>query len=230
MDKKTYIMFKTWSPMFLQMDDAELGKLMKDIFRYQDGEEVKSNSPIFALIKQAFDENSKKYEEQCRAKKRNAIKGVLKRSTPDARAVYIDGLALGDIRALMDMTADSPQIQTELAQRLKSVKGSNCQQVLPTADNCQHYEYDNESENDNDNENEYENDSGEKHPYGNQQNIYLTDNQYFGLVREYGTTIVKEAIDNVGYSKRIGRIQERNDYIAVSGHLRKENALCRAKG
>lgn len=216
--------------MFLQMDDAELGKLMKDIFRYQDGEEVKSNSPIFALIKQAFDENSKKYEEQCRAKKRNAIKGVLKRSTPDARAVYIDGLALGDIRALMDMTADSPQIQTELAQRLKSVKGSNCQQVLPTADNCQHYEYDNESENDNDNENEYENDSGEKHPYGNQQNIYLTDNQYFGLVREYGTTIVKEAIDNVGYSKRIGRIQERNDYIAVSGHLRKENALCRAKG
>ena len=61
MDKKTYIMFKTWSPMFLQMDDAELGKLMKDICRYQDGEEVKSNSPIFALIKQAFDENSKKY-------------------------------------------------------------------------------------------------------------------------------------------------------------------------
>lgn len=220
MDKKTYIMFKTWSPMFLQMDDAELGKLMKDICRYQDGEEVKSNSPIFALIKQAFDENSKKYEEQCRAKKRNAIKGVLKRSTPDARAVYIDSLDLDDIRALMDMTADSPQIQTELAQRLKTAKGSNCRQVPPTANNCQHYEYDNE----------YENDSGEKHPYGNQQNIYLTDNQYFGLVREYGTTVVKEAIDNVGYSKRIGRIQERNDYIAVSGHLRKENALCRAKG
>ena len=228
MDKKTYIMFKTWSPMFLQMDDAELGKLMKDICRYQDGEEVKSNSPIFALIKQAFDETSKKYEEQCRAKKRNAIKGVLKRSTPDARAVYIDSLDYDDIRALLDMTADSPQIQTELAQRLRMAKGSNCQQVPPTADNCQHYEYDNESENDNDNE--YENDSGEKHPYGNQQNIFLTDNQYFSLVRKYGAMVVKEAIDNVGYSKKIGRISEQNDYTAIYNYLRKENASRRAKG
>jgi len=36
--KKSYVMFRAWTPMFLKMDDAELGKLMKDICRYHEGE------------------------------------------------------------------------------------------------------------------------------------------------------------------------------------------------
>lgn len=228
--KNTYVMYRSWSPMFLQMDDAELGRLMKDVCRYQDGEDIKPSSPIFALLKQAFEENSRKYEESCNNKRRNAMKGVLKRSTPDAREIYILEMDTEDARALLDMTSDMPEIQKEIANRLRqdSAKGSTCYQMPTSVSKCQHYDNDNEYENETVNENEYGNGNGEKHPHGNQQNIYLTDTEYFSLVREYGTLTVKEAIDNVGYAKKINRFTDiKTDYQRINGFLAKEKASCR---
>ena len=142
--KKSYVMFRAWTPMFLKMDDAELGKLMKDICRYHEGEDVESDSPIFELLKQAFNESNQKYNEACEVKRKSAIKGVLKRSTPEARKVYIADMDIEDVRSLMDMTSDSPDIQKELAKRMiqhKSAYATKCRQVQADGSISQHYEY-----------------------------------------------------------------------------------------
>lgn len=227
--KNTYVMYKTWNQMFLQMDDADLGRLIKDVCRYQDGEDVKSSNPIFALLKQAFEENSRKYEESCNNKRRNAMKGVLKRSTQDAREIYIAEMNEEDARALLDMTADVPEIQKEIANRLRQepANASTCYQMPTSASKCQHYDNEYDNDNENDNEYEYDNGNGEaKHPHGNQQNIFLTDSEYFELVRKYGTANVKEAIDSAGQAKRI-KGDRQTDYARVSGMLTTEKASCR---
>lgn len=231
--KKSYVMFKAWTPMFLKMDDAELGKLMKDICRYQDGEDVESDSPIFELLKQAFNESNQKYNEVCETKRKSAIKGVLKRSTPEARKVYIADMDIEDVRSLMDMTADSPDIQNELANRMiqhKSAYATKCKHMSADGGISQHYEYEYENDNDNDyeNENGFEKDARENlHPYGERQNVYLTDNQYFSLARKYGNDRVIMATNTVGYTKHANCVTStENDYRSVLECLKKQNASC----
>ena len=209
--KKSYVMFRAWTPMFLKMDDAELGKLMKDICRYHEGEDVESDSPIFELLKQAFNESNQKYNEACEAKRKSAIKGVLKRSTPEARKVYIADMDIEDVRSLMDIT--------------------KCRQVQADGSISQHYEYEYENEYDNDNENEYgfEKDARENlHPYGERQNVYLTDKQYFSLAMKYGNDNVMAATDTVGYTKQANGIRDsEGDYRKVLECLKKDYASCR---
>lgn len=232
--KKSYVMFRAWTPMFLKMDDAELGKLMKDICRYHEGEDVESDSPIFELLKQAFNESNQKYNEACEAKRKSAIKGVLKRSTPEARKVYIADMDIEDVRSLMDMTSDSPDIQKELAKRMiqhKSAYATKCRQVQADGSISQHYEYEYENEYDNDNENEYgfEKDARENlHPYGERQNVYLTDKQYFSLAMKYGNDNVMAATNTVGYTKQAnGSRDNEEDYRKVLECLKKDYASCR---
>lgn len=233
--KKSYVMFKAWTPMFLKMGDAELGKLMKDICRYQDGEKVESDSPVFELLKQAFNESDQKYNDACETKRKSAIKGVLKRSTPEARKVYIADMDIDDVRDLMGMTADTPDIQKQLANRLlqhKSAYATKCQHMSADASISQHYDNDNEYENENDydygNEDEFEKDARENlHPYGERQNIYLTDGQYFGLAMKYGNDCVIMATNTAGYTKQAkGITGNREDYRLVLDCLKKQNASC----
>ena len=233
--KKSYVMFKAWTPMFLKMGDAELGKLMKDICRYQDGEDVESESPVFELLKQAFNESDQKYNDACETKRKSAIKGVLKRSTPEARKVYIADMDINDVRDLMGMTADTPDIQKELANRLiqhKSAYATRCKDMPTDASISQHYdneyEYKNENVNDFGNGNGFEKDARENlHPYGERQNIYLTDGQYFGLARKYGNDCVIMATNTAGYTKQTRSITgNTEDYRLVLECLKMQNASC----
>lgn len=77
MNKKSFNLYKSWSPMVIHMDPTQAGQLFQAIFIYQVyGEEPKQDSeiyPFFALMKAKFDEDDEAYLEKCEKNKRTAI-------------------------------------------------------------------------------------------------------------------------------------------------------------
>lgn len=79
-DKKSFLLSKTWKPMIDAMTRDDKADLLQAIYDYAcDGEvffEDKTSAvyPIFALIKEALDEDDRKYEETCEKNRRNRTK------------------------------------------------------------------------------------------------------------------------------------------------------------
>ena len=127
----------------------------------------------------------------------------------------------------------SPDIQKELAKRMiqhKSAYATRCKDMPTDASISQHYdnEYEYKNENVNDFGNGFEKDARENlHPYGERQNIYLTDVQYFGLARKYGNDCVIMATNTAGYTKQTRSITgNTEDYRLVLECLKMQNASC----
>ena len=67
-DKKGYVLYKNWNPIFLSLPDSKAGQLIKAIAAYQDGEQTEplkdqSLNGVFEMMKRAFDMDAAKYAE-----------------------------------------------------------------------------------------------------------------------------------------------------------------------
>ena len=67
-DKKGYVLYKNWNPIFLSLPDSKAGQLIKAIAAYQDGEQMEplkdqSLNGVFEMMKRAFDMDAAKYAE-----------------------------------------------------------------------------------------------------------------------------------------------------------------------
>ncbi len=75
--KKSYVMYKSWSKMFLQLEPEKAGKLIQAICAYQDGEEYVIGDPVleavFSMFKETFDADRVAYEEKCEKNRTNAL-------------------------------------------------------------------------------------------------------------------------------------------------------------
>ena len=65
-EQKSFIIYKTWSKLFLGLDDDEAGKLIKAICAHQEGQQVdledKLIRAIFNMIQEKMDEDKEKYQ------------------------------------------------------------------------------------------------------------------------------------------------------------------------
>ena len=77
MNKKSFNLYKSWSPMIMNMDPTQAGKLFQAVYRYQeDGSEPEPTSaiyPFFCLMKAKFEEDDEAYKEKCEKNKSVAI-------------------------------------------------------------------------------------------------------------------------------------------------------------
>lgn len=88
-DKKSFLMYKSWGPIFAELSPEEAGNLVKMIFADQTGEDCDVDaSPIlkaiFAMMKQTFDENDDRYEEIVKARSEAGKRGGRPRKEPEA--------------------------------------------------------------------------------------------------------------------------------------------------
>lgn len=77
MTKKSFCLFCDCKEVFNQLPDEQAGQLIKAIFDYETGEEVKLNGLLnvaFIPIRQALDRNRAAYIERCEKNKANAEK------------------------------------------------------------------------------------------------------------------------------------------------------------
>lgn len=74
--KKTYVMYKAWSKMFLQLEPEKAGLLIQAICAYQDGQDFDIGDPVleavFAMFAETFDKDTASYEERCEKNRTNA--------------------------------------------------------------------------------------------------------------------------------------------------------------
>lgn len=84
MNKKSFNLYKSWSPLVLNMDPEQAGLLFKAVYQYQeDGTEPETTSsiyPIFCLMKAKFEEDDETYQKTCEKNKRIADEREVTRS------------------------------------------------------------------------------------------------------------------------------------------------------
>ena len=58
-DKKSYVMYKSWTPMILAFSDEQAGILFKAIGKFQAGQQANIDDPllsgVFEMFKASFD-------------------------------------------------------------------------------------------------------------------------------------------------------------------------------
>lgn len=84
MGKQSFVMYKSWAPLFLELDQSEAGELIQAIMRCQSGENVtvsKTIKPIFAMIKTEMDKDAAKYQETCESRAESGKKGGLAKAS-----------------------------------------------------------------------------------------------------------------------------------------------------
>lgn len=79
-DKKSFLMYKSWAPIFAELNEADAGALIKMIFSYQteEGYEPEGSSilkAIFSMMRMQLDENDERYEEIVKVRSEAGKKG-----------------------------------------------------------------------------------------------------------------------------------------------------------
>ena len=68
-DKKSFVFYKSWIPLFDGMTDEQAGALFKSLCNYQQGQDSRPADPllgaIYDMITRQFAEDTAKYEETC---------------------------------------------------------------------------------------------------------------------------------------------------------------------
>ena len=214
-DKQGFMVYRTWSPIVKSISDEAAGKLFKACMRHQDGEDVVIDDPVlngvFQMMTRAFDIDAKKYAERCEKNAENGKKGGRppKSKEPDQEPIE-------DTK-----NRTEPKITERFfAEPKKADK-----------------EKENEKDNDNENENDNENGEGvvegmeegkgipgegeKPHPFGDYQNILLTDSEWGSLIKEFGMNVTDNAIYEL--SNRIHKARGKTEgYKAVRGYLKSE--------
>jgi len=78
-DKKTFVMYKSWKDLFLNLPKEMAGELIQAVFLYQDGEDASIDNPalsaIFGMISNKMDEDGERYQRKVEANIANGKKG-----------------------------------------------------------------------------------------------------------------------------------------------------------
>lgn len=79
-DKKSFVLYKSWLPLFEGMTDEQAGKIFKAICSYQSGEDCARPDDgllgaIYDMIANQFAEDDTKYDEACQKNAENGKKG-----------------------------------------------------------------------------------------------------------------------------------------------------------
>lgn len=88
MAKNSFILFQEFEEVFNLLTDEDSAALIKAIFAYNAGREIKLNyhlNVIFALIKKRLDDNQKNYDEVCKKNQENGKKGGAPRGNANAK-------------------------------------------------------------------------------------------------------------------------------------------------
>lgn len=88
MAKNSFILFQEFEEVFNLLTDEDSAALIKAIFAYNAGKEIKLNyhlNVIFALIKKRLDDNQKNYDEVCKRNQENGKKGGAPRGNANAK-------------------------------------------------------------------------------------------------------------------------------------------------
>ena len=77
-EKKSWIMYKTWIPLFESLPTEQAGQLIKAICIYENGDEVTLSDPViasvFEMIKKTLDTDAEEYEKVCQKRAESASK------------------------------------------------------------------------------------------------------------------------------------------------------------
>lgn len=93
-EKKSWVMYKTWIPLFTSLPTEKAGELIKAICAYENGWDVALSDPIissvFVMIKNTLEKDAEEYEKVCQkraesASKANASKSKQKRANATKR-------------------------------------------------------------------------------------------------------------------------------------------------
>ena len=78
-EKKSFVFYKGWLPLFEGMTDEQAGQLFKAICSYQSGNDSRPQDPllgaIYDMMRNQFIEDDKKYQETCLKNAENGRKG-----------------------------------------------------------------------------------------------------------------------------------------------------------
>ena len=81
MRNKTTNVYTEWLPLIDGLDDKTAGIIFKNILKYQNGEDVKDNSPVWLFIKSKIDEyNNKRLQISEKRKENGKLGGLAKAS------------------------------------------------------------------------------------------------------------------------------------------------------
>ena len=76
--KNSFVLYKMWSPMIAAMTDNDAGRILKAVYAYQvSGESLPDGDPlypVFAMIRQQFQQDDQRYEETCKRNRENVNK------------------------------------------------------------------------------------------------------------------------------------------------------------
>ncbi len=76
MNKKSFVMYSSWIPLFEGLDDEKAGQLIKAICTYQNDPTAEPTDPViaavFSMIKVTLDADKAKYEAKCQKNAANA--------------------------------------------------------------------------------------------------------------------------------------------------------------
>lgn len=76
---KTINLYTEWKPLIDGLSDEQAGKLLKDIFNYQSGEQVENSNPVWLFIKAKIDEYNQNGSIISKARSEAGKKGMMKR-------------------------------------------------------------------------------------------------------------------------------------------------------
>jgi hypothetical protein len=76
---KTTNIYTEWKPLIEALSNEEAGILLKDILKYQSGEEVKNNNPVWLFIKSKIDDYNKTGETIAKSRSLAGKIGMAKR-------------------------------------------------------------------------------------------------------------------------------------------------------
>lgn len=88
-DKKSFILYKLWTPMVMSLEKEQAGELMQAVFAFQSGIDYEITDPVlksvFEIFKAEFLENDKAWEAECKKRSEAALKREEQKRTQKAQ-------------------------------------------------------------------------------------------------------------------------------------------------
>lgn len=190
MAKKGFILFYDYAEQFCSLSDAECGRLIKAIFIYETTGEISKlsarSSMAFSFIKNALDENRDKYTETCKKRKEAGRKGGIASAQSKSSKCY--QMQANQANTETDTETDTDTDTVTETEREKENAAKRLENSL----------------------------SPSKTARGEFCNVFLSDNEYFLLVGEYGGETADEAIKLLSTRiAREGRYKNENHYATI---------------
>lgn len=249
-DRQGYVLYKSWNPALLSMNDDELGKVFRAVIQYQEGLTVTNAPPFFEIIRYTFQQDEERYNRKCDDNRLNRMIGNLKGLKDDVLQAQVDMINSKDLQMIIEKAKDPDLKNTLILELHKRTQVTSVTHVTndthetnKSKSQSKNIDKESESDSDMDMESDSEKDSdkesesglgegmeegigvqgeGEKpHLHGDYQNVSLTDSEWGSLIKEFGLNATENAI--YALSNRIHKARGKTEgYLAVRGYLKSE--------